>query len=433
MAEPIIKYGTGGKFEEKIMKEKGKYRLFIIFLYFFILKDLLEQKIGVIGYTDELFALIALPLFLLFLSKNQFMLPCAKYGFGKFIALFSLIGFAGSIIYAYQPLRVTLSDMLLCLKFWLVIYVGKVFSQHFSIRAYAGKIYFHVKLLTCMFAIFILVDNVLKIFPSSIRYGFRSTQLFYSLPTIFVANCVLLTAVLLMVCKYVKGSRKYFGLLLIMMCTSLRSKAFGVALAIALIYYLVFRKHQKIQLKMFVLLIPMVIAIAWQQVEFYFLGSLQSGSARFQLLAKSFTVASDHFPIGAGYGTFASHFSGVSYSPLYEMYGLSQIHGLTKSAPSFVSDSFWPMVMGQFGWIGTLVFLLALLMLFVKIQRLKQVNEAYYASALSIFAYLMISSMAEASFVHSCTIPVAFLLGILTNQEKEPEKEANNGLQEVYT
>ena len=53
-----------------MQKEKNKYILFVIFLYFFLLKDLLQQYINIIGYFDELVALSAIPIFFIYNQKT---------------------------------------------------------------------------------------------------------------------------------------------------------------------------------------------------------------------------------------------------------------------------------------------------------------------------------------------------------------------------
>ena len=58
------------------------------------------------------------------------------------------------------------------------------------------------------------------------------------------------------------------------------------------------------------------------------------------------------FPLGTGFGTFASWVSGVYYSPIYTLYGINNVWGLTKEWPGLVSDVFWPMIIAQNGFIG---------------------------------------------------------------------------------
>lgn len=62
----------------RIRRRDKRYYLFILLLYFFILKDWLEQNVSVIGYFDELFALLAVPYFVSQLQKDKFRLKIKR-------------------------------------------------------------------------------------------------------------------------------------------------------------------------------------------------------------------------------------------------------------------------------------------------------------------------------------------------------------------
>ena len=166
---------------------------------------------------------------------------------------------------------------------------------------------------------------------------------------------------------------------------------------------------------------PVVVALSWEQIEYYFFSSIQNDSARYQLLVKSIQVANEHFPFGSGFATYGSYYSAVYYSPLYEGYGLSTVNGLRPDGGAFISDSFWPMILGQFGWLGLICYCAALLALFMRIQKMREYSKAIYTSGLSILVHLLITSTGESAFVHPLAIPLAIWLGILF-QTRKPEK-----------
>ena len=58
----------------------------------------------------------------------------------------------------------------------------------------------------------------------------------------------------------------------------------------------------------------------------------------------------DHFPLGAGLGRYASPLSrGDTFSPLYHEYGLDHIWGLTPHYDAYITDTFWPHILGEAG------------------------------------------------------------------------------------
>lgn len=73
---------------------------------------------------------------------------------------------------------------------------------------------------------------------------------------------------------------------------------------------------------------------------------------RMALYVGSLAVARDFFPLGAGLGRFGSYMSEAHYSPLYDRYGLDVVFGLSPDQPEAISDTFWPMALGELGPLG---------------------------------------------------------------------------------
>lgn len=68
-------------------------------------------------------------------------------------------------------------------------------------------------------------------------------------------------------------------------------------------------------------------------------------------------IANDFFPFGSGAGTYASLPSRDFYfSPLYDIYGLSSMHGAARHFSGYLMDTFWPKILGEGGWFGLAVY-----------------------------------------------------------------------------
>jgi hypothetical protein len=80
----------------------------------------------------------------------------------------------------------------------------------------------------------------------------------------------------------------------------------------------------------------------------------RSVQPRVALYAASVAIGREHVPLGVGLGRFGSHISRVFYSPAYEEYGVSQVPGLRQRRPNAVTDTFWPMLLGETGLLGLL-------------------------------------------------------------------------------
>lgn len=409
-----------------------EYLLFLAFFYFFIFKDWLESVVGVLGYADELLAAVAIPLFVAEVIRNRGKAGPQTNSYAYSICFFLMIGLMGNLVSAYQTIWYSLIDAFICIKFWLTIYVGRKVLKNFSIKENALGIYFHCKVIIVLFSLLTLADYTFNIFETtSVRFGIKAIRLFYTHETVFAATCALVMVIMVSIMQYVKVKPLYPVLLLFLMCCSLRIKAIAAVAIFLLIFLVVLHLRKKVKVWMLLAAVAVVLIISWGQIQSYFFNPENIHSARYQFFVASFSIANDHFPLGSGFGTFASYYSVVHESLLYAQYGLDQVIGLHEGGAALVNDMFWPMILGQAGWFGLAAYLAALVILFLQIQRLKAKSLSAYAAALCIFGYLLISSTSESAFAHPLAVPFAFWIGGLFNT-KQFEVVLRGGLKEWY-
>lgn len=84
---------------------------------------------------------------------------------------------------------------------------------------------------------------------------------------------------------------------------------------------------------------------------------------RLKLTAGSIALADSNFPLGEGLSTFGSVTSLMEYSSAYHLLGLSSEYGLGDDDAMFILDTFWPMLLGEMGYLGTLFYAMALITL----------------------------------------------------------------------
>lgn len=398
------------------MKRNGNYLLFVVLLYLIVFREALEDILSIFGYLDEAIACFALPIAVKNLSVNRWELKIRKISRQScafWLTISILFALLGNMMYKYQNFfSAVLPDLILYLKFWLSIYVGYNLFKKLDFSLFSKRIIKHLKFVVWLYIVLLGLDFLFELFPGDVRYGLKSTQLFYGLHTTFCAMCVTLLALFTLFKAKVRNYKFYSCTLLLLIASTLRSKAFGAVGLYILLYYLIEKLNKKVKLRNIILIAVLCLIIGWSQIQYYFFSSISDGAARNVLLQKCFNVASDHFPLGAGLATFASHYSGVEYSPLYSIYGISNIYGLTKEHYTFISDSFWPMEIAQNGYLGTICFITALYMLFKRIQVLKGINKNVYFGTLFAMGYLCISSLAESAFVHPISVPLGLVIGI---------------------
>mgnify|MGYP000046544940 CR=1 FL=1 len=395
-------------------KEYIRYLIFLVVIYIFLFRDLFIELIPVFSFFDEIFALLALPIFLYNLFKNKGLIEINKMNWVVLLVVFFSIGLLGNIKYHYQPfVEAVLPDLFLNLKFWLTLYIGSEIFGNLDFYRYGKRIVLNIKFIIWIYIILFFIDNLSGgIFPADIRYNFRSTQFFYGAHTVFAAICIFLIALLTIIKERVSQINFYLVVLLLLLISTMRSKAFIAAIIYILVYYLILVLKKKINIKYIIMLVLIGIIIGITQIQFYFFNDLTDDIARVGMLVASIFIGIDHFPLGAGFGTFASFYSGQVYSPLYIDYDISWMYGLTEDHPSLVSDAFWPMIIGQNGYIGLIIFIIILVKIFKEIQKIYYIDKYKYMSGIFVFLYLMIASLAESAFVHPIAMPLALILGI---------------------
>lgn len=401
------------------MNEKSKNKIasyiYIIILFLLIFQNFLQMYITIFQYYDEILAVIGILAIIFEFIKSKGKIKKSNLIILSCMIVISIIGFYAVIENKYQELQYAVIDWILVTKFFLIYLLSQIYTKHFDLTEYSNKIYKSIKVTIIILSIFTVANYVFKLYPSEVRYGIMANKLFYGHPTYLAAVCIALIANMMLFSK--KTNKFYMFLCLIILASTMRVKAIAATVIILIIIIYVNKTNKKISMSKLGIVGLVAIIVAWSQIEYYFLD--YEGSPRRLMIEASINIANENFPIGTGFGTFGSFVSGEHYSPLYEMYGLNKIFGLKEGETFFLSDNFWPMIIGQFGYIGTIIYLLAILMIFLKMQGdFDKNNKNIYLAKITCLAYLLISSIAEASFANPIAIPLAIILGMNYRKNK---------------
>lgn len=396
-----------------------KQYLCIFFIILFGIQDYLQEQIGIFQYVDELFALMLVPTFLywLIIEKNEWIWSKKKKLFFVFIIIFWICGWGGSIFYHYQPFLNTIKDAYVNIKFFMA--VGASFfifaDDNINFKKLKKKMWPFLYVIVSLLFILCLLDLCFGIFSTETRAGMRAIKMFYSTYTGLVGECVFLSAICLWFFKEQKRRiLPLLSMLVFIMLSTRRVKAMGALACLMLVYVLVFYKRQKISRKMKLLVggvVAIAVVVGLGQMLYYY-GKLGTESARAVLTLGAPFVAKDHFPFGSGWGTYGSAFSVEPYSPVYGAYHMDRIWGMSANFNSFISDTFWPMILGQTGFFGFSAYVGAMVVFTGKIYRLRK-NKNAFSSGVFLFLYLLIASTSESAFVNPIAIPMAFWIGLL--------------------
>lgn len=335
-----------------------------------------------------------------------------KINIFAFISAFSIVGlvvlgvFCNYLWGFNQSEFDILIDVFTCLKFPAVL-----LSSIFLFQENGRTLLWWIERLLKVLIVVMFLLAVANLFfdfgmGSDGRYGLRSSFMFICGHPEYASLMSVGMAVVF--AQDLRRNKLYFVLSLLVIASTLRSKSLVFCIVAPAIAY-VMRGGRKLNAIHIFICVMIAALIGWDQ----FLGYYQTdGSARGELTVASVEIAMDHFPLGTGFATFGSNTSasGGYYSPVYYVYELDTVWGLSPENHSFLSDTFWPIVLGQFGFLG---FAIYILMLFSVALLASREGQATRVCVVLCFTYLLISSTSASSFFNPMSVYLAFLLGLL--------------------
>jgi hypothetical protein len=129
-----------------------------------------------------------------------------------------------------------------------------------------------------------------------------------------------------------------------------------------------------------------------------------SPEGRIALYTTSVAIARDNLPFGVGLGRYGSAVSRNPYSPVYADYGLDRIDGLSPENSMFVTDTFWPRILGETGVTGLGALLVFCVTLGIGAWRAVRANiddaltRAFLLGCWMVFAQALIETLASSMF-----------------------------------
>lgn len=149
-------------------------------------------------------------------------------------------------------------------------------------------------------------------------------------------------------------------------------------------------------------------------------------NARQALSFTSVKIAKDYFPLGTGFGTFASPVSRDYYSPVYDQYGLSNIWGLSREMGAFICDTFWPMVIGENGVLGFIIYLIFWILVLYEIVYKQEKNQRTEFFSM-YFIFIFITSLATTALLNNEGYVLFAVAGYLLNPNRLTLKGQTEG------
>ena len=159
------------------------------------------------------------------------------------------------------------------------------------------------------------------------------------------------------------------------------------------------------------------IIVNFEKFSLYFVSGIDSGVARSLLYFNAISILKDFFPFGSGFGSYATDTSGKYYSDMYYKYDLDTVYGLSEldygTDSNFFSDTFYPVLIGEFGLIGIVLFV------FFWIKRYYNIlhNDFNIKFFFFLLFFILVESIASPTFVTMTSLPLMFIIAMMTKEK----------------
>lgn len=212
------------------------------------------------------------------------------------------------------------------------------------------------------------------------RYGIKAFRFVFPMSFQFLA--VALVAIAVISENENRNSNKYCYAsicLSLILATKSSPLLFSVMFLFLLVY---FKHHELLKTRTIIFIGILVVFLGAFQIQTYL---MNVNAPRYLFFYYGGRTANTYFPFGSGFATFGSDQAARNYSRLYYQYGFNSLFGMNTEDGSFLSDTFWPMAIGQFGWIGFLIYIIIYVRVFLSFKRMTLNNDQ---KAFSYAAYL---------------------------------------------
>lgn len=395
------------------MKKKYNTFFWAIILGIFVFHGILEDTLPALNVFDECIGALCFPLAaydFLKTHKQQVTKHTANRRMQLILlTLFLLCGLLGNALYQYQPLWIAAVSAVLSTKFFMILLAAGYLQKYIPIKLEEQEV--PVEILSILWFLYYGASLIWKdylVAPEAWDICAKSTLLF----------------ALLIFCQHKKVwlNRVCLGLMLIMLIFSGKEKAYGAILVFALLYYIIVYKKVQTKVRYFLYMAIPVALLAWDKIYYYYI----EGRGRFAksiMTATSLQIAKDYFPIGTGFGTFGSTYAASNYSPVYYLYGIAENPELGVQSKMYLKDQFWPILLGENGVLGTVIYGILLLLLFTQIQRVYYYQKKKYFLLIFFYVFLLMTTFSEAGFMQPMVMIYAFVMGILLEEYEEKRNQ----------
>lgn len=390
--------------------------LYLVIYIMLIFAEPLEKFSPVFVYVDDMVGLIGwgILILLVIFNRGKVNLYYKKVIIILFIIL--CIGMVSNIVSGIErSITDILTDVLHLIKFMGAFILADYLTSEKNERVnYIEAIEGITKITIIVAIIFWILHFIFNIGMSSeVRFGIKDYKFIYANSGAFANYCIMYYLALSF--NSTNKNSLYKAGVVFLLLTTLRFKSFGVV-GVILILWLSKAVKQTRGIKYIQFIVAGLVAaiIGWDQLSYYYLDN--NSTPRELLLKYGIQTANAFFPLGSGFGTYGSNVAASDYSPLYIQYGFSNLWALGYDG-GYLNDNFWPMICAQYGWIGLVLYIVMIVILFkILIEKTQLHIESRY-SIMVLFANISIASLGGPIMVGIYAVIFFFLAAALINSE----------------
>ena len=413
------------------MKLKSiKQRRFIGIVFALLLLITISTGIHMIdsvwGHMDEVMELVCLVYILIHIKSKETRKLSLIIGIWIIMVL---DGLCGSLLWRKQGIVAIAIDMIfICSKFMVAYLAGYIyFSKNDRNMTAVYKI---AKIFTVVLTLLSVHELIFPGFfeKADFRYFLYSQKLIFMHPTYLTHAAV--TLLLGLFYQHMRDNRNNIVYMLMnsyLIVVAMRTKGIGFLGVFWLMYVCLYLLKFKEKWIMYLGGGVIALVLGMSAIKSYFF-TVGRYSPRQILLQDSMVIFKRYFPIGAGFATFGSPTAASHYSPLYIELGYENNWGMGPVDNQFLSDSFWPCILGQFGFIGTIL-MVCIIFIFMR-KAIKMINRDKYLgfAPFMIMLYLLISSFAETSFFNPTSMLLFLVFAYIeTDMIRKGRTQRSNG------
>lgn len=258
-----------------------------------------------------------------------------------------------------------------------------------KILLYPAKFYIIISFFCGIISLFVDIG----MYGREARYGFPGYNFIFDFPFQFLVVSML--AILCIIKSNIRKKYKYIYYFMAVISLILSTKGGNIIFSVLFIFFcFYFKKRSSISKKTYIILSIVVILLGIYQIQTYL---LNEDAPRYLFFYYAGVTANEYFPLGSGFATFGSDQASREYSPLYYLYDFQDLFGMTPDDGAFLNDNFWAMAIGQFGWIGAILYLYVFIRLYQSVYKDKVLGveeKAFvYAGFLQSFIYAIGASI----------------------------------------